>query len=197
MTNPATPAVPASVLAALELDPALVERPVEERVVWHGKIVDVTHVDVVTPDGEIGMREIVRHHGGCGVLVLRDNLMCLVRQYRISLGRMTLELPAGKREPGETSEDCAARELREETGLIATDLVFLAATSGCIGFTDELTRVFWARGYETGASAVDEDEFVDVVWLPAEDVLAAVRAGVITDAKTVVAALAWQAGLCG
>lgn len=189
--------VPDSIRRALEPDPALVERPLEERSAWHGALVDVHHVDVATPDGEVALREIVRHPGGCGVLVVRDGLMCLVRQWRTALGRMTLELPAGKLEPGEDPLHCAARELREETGLVATDLVHVASTTGIIGFSDELTRVFWARSWEEGESSTDADEFVGVVWLPVEDVLAAVRAGAITDAKTVVATLAWEAGLCG
>lgn len=189
--------VPASVAAALEPDPRLVERALSERVVWEGSFFDVSHVDVVLPDGERRPREIVRHTGGAGVVAIdEEERICLVRQWRVPQGRVTVEIPAGKLDEGETPRACAARELAEEAGLVAEDLVFLAATSGIPGFSDELTRVFWARGLSRVPSSPDADEFVDVVWLPAADVLEAVRQGAVTDVKTVVAVLAWEAGLC-
>ena len=65
------------------------------------------------------------HHGGAGVVAIQSGRVCLVRQYRVVLGRVTLEIPAGKLEAGEQGESCAARELVEETGLRAEKLVHL------------------------------------------------------------------------
>ncbi|MCH4054193.1 MAG: NUDIX hydrolase [Atopobiaceae bacterium] len=189
--------VPESVRKALAPDPALVERPLSERAVWHGSFFDVSHVEVELPNGERKPREIVRHPGGAAVLAVRDGSMCLVRQYRVPQGRVTIEIPAGKRDPGETPAQTAARELEEETGLVASSLEFLASTSGIPGFSDEITRVYFARGLSRGAASLDDDEFVKVVWLPVDDVLQAIRADVVTDVKTVVAVLAYKAGLCG
>ena len=194
MSMPLVPPAPddprlARIRSLLVDDPTLVERvDVRERQ-WHCGIFDAERWMVTQPDGQVGERDIVLHHGGAGVCVVRDGLMCLVRQYRVALGRMTLEIPAGKIDPGEDPAVCAARELTEETGLVAERLVPIAVSCSAPGFTNERTRVFYADGVSQHPAAPDPDEFVSVVWVPLEEVLAAVRAGVIEDAKTVVAAL--------
>ena len=169
-------------------DESLFERPVRTDREWQGRIFAVEHTQVELPDGSLDWREIVRHHGGAGVLVVRDGLMCLVRQWRIALGRMTLEIPAGKVDAGEEPIVCAARELAEETGLVADRLELVAVSNGAPGFTDEHTTVFVARGVRQGEASPDEGELVNVVWLPVDEVLAAIRAGLLEDAKTVIAA---------
>ena len=178
----------------LQDDPSLVERVDVRENKWHNPIFEAERWEVTQPDGEVGERDIVLHHGGSGVCVVRDGKMCLVRQYRVALGRMTLEIPAGKLDPGEDPAVCAARELTEETGLVAKRLVPIAVSSSAPGFTNEKTRVFYADGVSQHPAHPDSDEFVDVVWVPLDEVVAAVRAGIIEDAKTVVSAL-FAAGL--
>ena len=173
----------------LQDDPTLVETIDERETMWHCAIFDAERWQVTQPDGQVGERDIVLHHGGAGVCVVRDGRMCLVRQHRVALGRMTLEIPAGKIDPGEDPAVCAARELTEETGLVAERLVPIAVSSGAPGFTNEKTRVFYAVGVTQRPASPDSDEFVDVVWIPVGEVVAAVRAGLIEDAKTVVSAL--------
>ena len=183
-----------SIKRHLELDPSLYEETVDDEIKWKGRIFSADLLKVRLPDGSYGTREIAWHHGGCGVAAFREGKLCLVRQYRVALGRMTLEIPAGKLEEGEEPVVCAARELREETGLVADELVPLAVSAGSIGFTNEATRVFLARGLHQSASHPDEGEFVSVVWLPLGDVLAGVRAGLIQDSKTIIAAQALALG---
>ncbi len=120
---------------------------------------------------------------------MADGQMCLVRQYRVAVGRMTLEIPAGKLDAGESPALCAARELREETGLVARELEPIAVSAGSIGFTNETTHIFLAHGVTRGESSPDEGELLGVVWLPVREVVDAVRAGAIQDAKTIVSAL--------
>lgn len=175
-------------------DPALVERVDERENMWHCGIFEAERWMVTQPDGQEGERDIVLHNGGAGVCVVRDGKMCLVRQYRVALGRMTLEIPAGKIDPNEDPAVCAARELTEETGLVAERLVPIATSRSAPGFTNEATRVFYAEGVSQHPASPDPDEFVAVCWVPVEEVLAAVRAGVIQDAKTVISAL-FAAGL--
>ena len=170
----------------LQPDEALVEREVRTEREWQGKIFAVEHTEVELPDGSRDWREIVRHHGGAGVVVVRDGCICLVRQWRIALGRMSLEIPAGKIDPGEDPAVCAARELAEETGLVADHLELVAISNGAPGFTDEHTVVFYAPDVRQGEATPDEGELVNVVWLPVSEVLAAVRAGLLEDAKTVI-----------
>ena len=177
-------------------DPSLVETVDTREQQWHCGVFDAERWMVTQPDGQVGERDIVLHHGGAGVCVIREGKMCLVRQYRVALGRMSLEIPAGKIDPDEDPAVCAARELLEETGLMAERLVPIAISRSAPGFTNEATRIFYADGVSQHPASPDSDEFVDVVWVPLDEVVAAVRAGIIQDAKTVISAL-FAAGLKG
>lgn len=179
----------ARVRAFLADDPSLKERVERRESRWSCPLFDAEQWTVTQPDGQVGERDIVLHNGGAGVCVVREGAMCLVRQYRVALGRMTLEIPAGKLDGGEDPAACAARELLEETGLVAERLVPIAVSSSAPGFTNEKTRVFYAEGVSQHPAHPDPDEFVDVVWVALDEVLAAVRAGLIEDAKTVISAL--------
>lgn len=183
--------VPASIAQALNAPTdGLEERVIEEHPRWKGSIFSVSQLDVKQPDGTDGVRDIVWHHGGAGVGAVIDGKLCLVRQWRVALDRMTLEIPAGKIDPGEDPAVCAARELAEETGLVAERLEYVASSAGAPGFTNERTRVFLAHGLSRQDAHPDSDEFVDVLWIPLEDVIEAARLGVIQDAKTIIAAYA-------
>ncbi|MFC2647784.1 MAG: NUDIX hydrolase [Coriobacteriaceae bacterium] len=174
----------------LKPDPVLIERVTAHHPQWKGRIFSVDILDVALSDGTTGEREVAYHHGGCGVALYKDSKLCLVRQYRVAIQAMTLEIPAGKLELDETSEECAARELKEETGYTADSLEFIASAAGSIGFTDEKTRVFLAHGPHPGKSHPDQGELLTCAWVPLEDVLAAVHAGLIEDSKTIIAAQA-------
>ena len=179
---------------ALAPDSRFEEKPVDDRLRWRGKIFEARTLDVELPDGSSGYREIVRHHGGAGVVALDDGgRVCLIRQYRVAIGRMTLEIPAGKLEPGEAGASCAARELVEETGLIAGRLEPLVCVLGSPGFTDEHTEVFLARDLDQGDASPDEDELVECVWVPLGDAVEAAFRGLIQDGKTVSGVLAANA----
>lgn len=182
-----------AIRAALEPDPALVERVVSAERPWEGRIFSVEQMDVELADGSHGWRDLVRHHGGAGVVAVMDGRVCLVRQWRVALGRMTLEIPAGKVDGDEPRDVCAARELTEETGLVAERLEHLAESYGAPGFTDEHTSVYLAHGLAQGPARPDEGELVNVVWVPLEDALEAMRAGLLDDAKTVTGILAAKA----
>ena len=187
----------ARVEALLAPDPALSERTVGSETLWSGSIFSVERLEVELPDGSRAPREVMRHLGGCCVVAVRDGRVCLVRQWRVAIGRMTLELPAGKLEAGEDPAECARRELAEETGLAADSMEPVALSRGVVGCSDELTRVFWARGLHAHPAHPDPGEFVDVAWVDVADVLAAVAAGVIQDSKTVIGVLAVASRLEG
>lgn len=178
---------------ALEPSGSLFEDIVRREVRWEGQIFSVETLEVALPDGVHGRREIVRHHGGAGVVAVRDGCICLVRQYRVALGRVTLEIPAGKVDPDEPRDLCAARELTEETGLVAERLELLTESYGAPGFTNEHTSVYFAHGLSQREAAPDEGELLNVMWVPVQDALAAIRAGLIDDAKTVTGLLAAKA----
>ena len=103
------------------------------------------------------------------------------------------EAPAGKVDPSEPRDVCAGRELTEETGLVAERLELLAESYGAPGFTNEHTSVYFAHGLTQGDAHLDEGEFLNVLWVPVDDAVAAIREGLIQDAKTVEGILAAKA----
>jgi len=145
------------------------------------------HIRVVVETWPQGRREIVRHPGAAAVVPLEGDDVVLVKQLRESIRAETIEIPAGilDRE-GETPEDCAARELREETGYRAEDVRPLGMIHSSIGFADERIYLFRCRAVRQGGP---EEEGVEVLAMPMEEALRAVRDGRITDAKTVAALL--------
>lgn len=161
----------------------------EERV-FEGRIFNVDRLQVRLPDGRTGLRDVVRHPGAVAIVALTDDgRICLVRQYRTSLGRVTVEIPAGKLDPGEDPLDCARRELLEETGMQADKMAFLTTIATSDGFTDELIHIYMATGLSFAASSPDDDEFINVDLVDLPELVDAVLDGRVEDAKTVVGAL--------
>ena len=171
-------------------DADLAERPLTEDVAWTGRIFNVDRLRVELPDGRVAIRDVVRHPGAVAIVALtEDGRICLVRQYRTALGRVTVEIPAGKLAPGEDPLECAGRELLEETGMSAEKIAFLTTIATSDGFCDELIHIYMATGLEFSRSDPDADEFINVDLVPLEELVDAVLDGRIEDAKTVVGAL--------
>ena len=171
-------------------DAALAEKPVTEDVAWTGRIFNVDRLRVELPDGRMAIRDVVRHPGAVAVVALtEDGRICLVRQYRTALGRVTVEIPAGKLAPGEDPLECANRELLEETGMTAERIAFLTTIATSDGFCDELIHIYMATGISFSRSNPDADEFINVDLVPLGELVDAVLDGRIEDAKTVVGAL--------
>lgn len=171
-------------------DAELAERPLTEDVAWTGRIFNVDRLRVELPDGRVAIRDVVRHPGAVAVVALtEDGRICLVRQYRTALSRVTVEIPAGKLAPGEDPLECAGRELLEETGMSAEKIAFLTTIATSDGFCDELIHIYMATGITFSRSDPDADEFINVDLVPLEELVDAVLDGRIEDAKTVVGAL--------
>ena len=171
-------------------DPALHERIVKEDELFRGLIFGVGRVGVMLPDGNPAERDVVRHPGAVAVVALTgDGRICLVRQYRAALDRVTVEIPAGKLSPGEDPLECAKRELLEETGYTAGRIAYLTTIATTPGFTDELIHIYMATDLVFSAADPDDDEFLAVDLVDLSELVDAVLDGRIEDAKTVVGAL--------
>lgn len=171
-------------------DASLAEHVLSEDVAWTGRIFNVDRLRVELPDGRNAIRDVVRHPGAVAIVALTDDgRICLVRQYRTALGRVTVEIPAGKLAPGEDPLECAARELEEETGMEAEKIAFLTTIASSDGFCDELIHIYMATGLTFTKSSPDADEFINVDLVEVGQLVDAVLDGRIEDGKTVVGAL--------
>ncbi len=169
----------------------LTETFVSGEEVYSGRLLKVQRDVVRLPDGSIGSREYIRHPGAVMVLPqFEDGSVLLERQYRYPHRREFIELPAGKLEPGEPHEETARRELREETGYVASEWTRLTVIHTSIAYTNEAIELWLAKGLRHEGQSLDAGEFLEVMRVPMAEALAMVRDGRITDAKSV-AGLLW------
>ena len=165
---------------------------IDSRLVYDGRVVRLSVDTVRFPDGSEGQLEMIRHVGASAVLPFLGGLfdpdpdVLLVRQYRYASDGYLYEVPAGLLAgPEESWEECAHRELEEETGMRAATITPLTRIYTTPGFTDEVIRLFIATDLEAGELSRDPDEFMEVVRIAFSEVLEMVRDGRIVDAKSI------------
>ena len=146
---------------------------------------------VQLPDGKSATREYMRHVGAvCVVPLLDDGSVLLERQYRYPVGEVLVEIPAGKLNfKEENPREAAARELLEETGAVAGELVSLGLFLPACAYSDEAIHMYAARRIAFREQKLDEDEFLNVFTMPLRDAVSDVLTGKIPDAKTQTALL--------
>ncbi len=163
----------------------LTEKLLDSEEVFDGKLLHVYQDKVELPNGAESTREVVRHPGGACVCALDKDLnVAFVRQYRYAYGMDVLELPAGKIETGEEPFYTAARELREEAGLISDDFIPLGELYPSPGYTDEIIYMYLAMNSENCGQCLDMDEFIQLEKVYITDALNMVLNGDIKDAKS-------------
>ena len=169
----------------------LKEKRVSSEEIFDGSIFRVFRDSVKLPDGNLAGREYMRHSGGACVVPLTDEreVVC-VRQYRYPTGRVTLEVPAGKLNPGETDAALAAkRELKEETGAECDELIPLGDLFVSPALSDEVIHMFLAPKLGFGEQHLDDDEFLYAEKIPLDTLVDMIMRGEILDAKTQAAVL--------
>lgn len=179
---------------ALDLEEELIRRTV----VYQGKYIRTEEQIVRLPDGSEGLREIVSPPDAVGILPIDSKgRVYLVRQYRPAIRQITLEIPAGILEPGESPAETARRECEEEAGMRPERLDFLFRYYHSVGFSTGKIEVFLGRDLRSSPHAhSDPGEFIEVVLLPFEEVYQQGLSGKIIDSKTLLALLWYrQAGL--
>jgi ADP-ribose pyrophosphatase len=163
-----------------------------DELVYAGRVVRLRLKHLPLADGRVALREVVEHAAGAAVVAVdADGQVLLVRQDRPAVGAQLLELPAGLVDPGETAEECAARELAEETGFAARTIEPLVSFYSSPGFCTELLHVFIATDLRASATSRDEEEEIELVRLPLAQAIERVLVGEISDAKTVTGLLAY------
>lgn len=165
---------------------AHLEKKISGDTVFEGKVFTVTVDKVALENGHTSLREVVHHSGGAAIVALNEkNEVALVRQFRYALGRELIEIPAGKIEPGEPPMETAIRELREEIGCATNSIRAFGSIIPTCGYCSETIYLFCATNLQFLGQRLDNDEFLDVFWLPLEEAAALALQGEITDGKTV------------
>lgn len=167
----------------------MIEKCLESEVLYDGRILRLRRDKVMLSNGATALREVVEHPGAVGIIATNQDEVILVRQYRYPVGAELLEIPAGKLEPGESPEECARRELREETGLLASRLEHVCSFHTSPGFSNEVLHLFWASGLTHAWPHPDGDEQLSVERLKLSEARKKILAGEIRDAKTITALL--------
>jgi ADP-ribose pyrophosphatase len=158
--------------------------------IYSGRVISLIKDTVALPSGRTVIREKVMHPGSVGILpVLEDGGLVLIKQFRYVVGSNLFEIPAGTIEEGESPEECAVRELREETGYQAGRLTPLSAFYLAPGYSNEFMWLFKATELEAGAIRPMPDESIEVRRFGLNEVLQMIRSGEIRDVKTICAIL--------
>lgn len=153
----------------------------------------ITRDRAVEPGGFEIERAIIQHAGSAVVMPVDEKKrVLLVRQYRLPARKFLWELPAGRLDPGEKSLAAARRELKEETGLRAKTWKKLAQFWPSPGFLAEKMTIYLATGLTQGQATPMDDERIDTRWFTRKEIDDAIRAGKVSDAKTLVGYLTWR-----
>ena len=180
-------------------DEHLIERKVSGAQVYAGHFLDVRRDQIHTPDGGSASREYIVHPGAVMVVpVLDDGRLVMERQFRYPLGRVMLEFPAGKLDPGETHQACAQRELAEETGYRATRWARACVVHNACAYSTEGIEIWFARDLQPGPRRLDAGEFLDVCLMTEAELDLLASQGELTDVITPIGLQwlqKWRAGL--
>jgi ADP-ribose pyrophosphatase len=168
----------------------LEEKQISSEEIFNGVAIHLFRDEILLPNGKKSVREVIRHPGAVCVLPLTEQgEIIFVNQFRYALGKVTLEVPAGKLEKGEDPMVAAMRELSEETGLDAKNVVPMGELYTTPALIDEIIYMYIATDLYQGEKHPDEDEFLEIVRIPLSELVEDVLSGRIPDSKTQCAVL--------
>jgi ADP-ribose pyrophosphatase len=156
--------------------------------IYKGKHFAFVTEDVTLPNGVMSEIAMVRHPGSTAIVpMLDDHTLVMTRQYRHPIRDYVIEIPAGTLEANESPINCAKRELEEETGYVANELVELSHIHMLPAYSDEKIYLYLAKGLTTSQQNLDQDEIIHTVKYSFDDALQLINNGTITDALTIMA----------
>ncbi len=166
----------------------------KQELAYTGKIIEVYDDYLEMPNGKQVVYDLVKFKGGASILPIdNEGKIILVKQYRNSLNRETIEIPAGCYDyEGEPAIDCARRELEEEIGFVANKLDFLVEIITAIGAGTEITKIFLAQDLIKTEQNLDPEEFVEIIHMELDEVVDMILNGQIIDGKTVAAIMTYK-----
>jgi len=168
----------------------LEEKKLSSRQIYKCSFLEVYEDVVLLTNNKQSKRIYIKHCGAAAVLPITiDGKVILVKQFRYPIGKITLEIPAGKKDfIGEDGKDCARRELEEETGFTSKDISRIKNIHTTVGFCDELIEIFLAKDCTRLdiPRECDDDEFIELLYISKEEVQELLYTH-ITDSKTIIA----------
>lgn len=181
-----------SVKKKLKIDPGQPAEVLDSKVAYQGPLFRVLKDRIQEPNGKEAQRDVIRHNGSVVILALerskskKDPLVLIERQFRHAAQQYLYELPAGTMDPDEEHLEAAKRELLEETGYQAKKWTELVKYYASPGFLGEWMQVFLAEDLTPGKANPEEDESLELQFVPFSEALRLVDAGRIRDGKTLI-----------
>ena len=169
----------------------LTEKTVASKSLYKGKIIDVYCDDISLPDGKPAKREYIKHVGAaCVVPLTDDGDVIMVNQFRYPFHAVLTEVPAGKLDgKNENPLDAAVRELKEETGASAKEMIYMGAYYPTCAYSDEVIHMYLAKELSFGETHFDDDEFIEYEKVSLDALIEKIMSGEIKDGKTQTALL--------
>ena len=159
------------------------EKTIKSETIYDGRIITVKKDEVLCPNGEKSIREVVTHHGGVGILIKIDDKFIIEKQYRYALDEELYELPAGKLEKGEEPLEAAKRECLEETGYRPLEMIHLGDMSPTCGYSTEIIHFYYCPKSIKETRHLDSDEVIDLMYLSLEEIEQLIKENKIIDSK--------------
>lgn len=163
------------------------EKTIKKEQVYNGKVINLTKDEVLCPNGQKALREIVHHRGGVAILYKVDDKFIFEKQFRYALNEEIIEVPAGKLEEGEIPLEAAKRELLEETGYRPLEMIHLGDSYPTPGYSSEVIHLYYCPKAIKEERHLDNDENIDLIYLTLEEIEELIVSGAIKDSKTVAA----------
>jgi ADP-ribose pyrophosphatase len=168
----------------------MIVETLQQETIYRGHAFNVRRDEVRFPNQHIAHLDIIEHVGAVTILPIdADGRILFVRQYRHATGKELLELPAGTLNTGETTENCALREIREETGYAAGKLTRLGEFYLAPGYSTEYMVVYLAAELHHDPLRGDEDEFITLVPVEIDQAYRMALSGELQDGKSLAALL--------
>lgn len=163
------------------------EKEIKTKRIFKGKLLGLREDTVELPSGKKSTREVVEHPGAVAIVAItKDKELVMVRQFRKAVGEILLEVPAGVPEKGESGEECARRELEEETGFHAKKVRKIWEGYATPGYSNELIQYYLAEEMTRMTQKTDADEFIEVDLVDIDLCLDMLKNGKFKDNKTMI-----------
>jgi len=161
--------------------------------VFNGHAFDVQELYVSLPDGRKRSYDLVDHRGSVTIIPIdKKGNIWFVEQFRMGSENYLIELPAGVIDGDESPKTCAAREVREEIGMAAGELVYIESIYLVPGYSNELNHIYLAKDLKPDPLQQDDDEFLLIKKYSNEELSKLIREGNLQDSKSLAALYLYQ-----